>query len=83
MMPYVSSEKFKQLAKEAERNLSKIEYQYEKAVWYSRRHAMQFGADEEKLKIAIYEYYRKRDLQLDFHEKLVSKRWDWASLRYW
>ena len=83
MMPYVSSEKFKKLSKEAEKNLSKIEYQYEKAVWYSRRHAMQFGADEDKLRVAIYEYYRKRDLQLDYHERMVSKRWNWAMLRYW
>lgn len=82
-MPYVSHEKFKQLLKEAEKNLSKIEYQYEKAVWYSRRHAMQFGADEDKLRVAIYEYYRKRDLQLDYHERMVSKRWNWSMLRYW
>ena len=82
-MPYVSHEKFKRLLKEAEKNLSKIEYQYEKAVWYSRRHAMQFGADEDKLRVAIYEYYRKRDLQLDYHERMVSKRWNWSMLRYW
>ena len=83
MMPYVSSEKFKKLSKEAEKNLSKIEYQYEKAVWYSRRHAMQFGADEDKLRVAIFEYYRKRDLQLDFHERMLYKKWRWDTLEYW
>lgn len=82
-MPYVSHEKFQKLAKEAEKNLSKIEYQYEKAVWYSRRHAMQFGADEDKLRVAIYEYYRKRELQLDYHERIVGKRWRWETLDYW
>lgn len=82
-MPYVSHDKFQKLAKEAEKNLSKVEHQYEKATWYARRHAMAFGANEEKLKVAIYEYYRKRDLKLDYHERLMYKRWRWDTLEYW
>ena len=82
-MPYVSTEKFNELLKEAEKSTTKIELQYEKAVWYSRRHAMRYGADEEKLRVAIFEYYRKRELQLDYHEKKIYKRWRWETLDYW
>jgi len=82
-MPYVSHEKFLKLAKEAEKNCKKVEYLYEKATWYSRRHAMLFGADEVKLRSAIFEYYRKRELKLDYHERIVVKRWRWETLDYW
>ena len=83
MPPFVSHSKFKQLEKEMSRDLSKIEHQYEKATWYAKRHAMAFGADEDKLRTAIFEYYRKRELQLDYHERILRKKWDWASLEYW
>lgn len=82
-MPYVSSDKFAKLEKEALASLGTVEHQYEKAVWYSRRHAMRFGADEDKLRVAIFEYYRKRDLKLDYHERILYKRWRWDTLEYW
>jgi len=82
-MPYVSSKEFAKLEKEATADLTRIESQYEKATWYSRRHAMAFGANEDKLRVAIFEYFRKRDLKLDYHERIVAKRWRWDTLDYW
>jgi len=82
-MPYVSSKEFAKLEKEASADLTRIESQYEKAIWYSRRHAMAFGANEDKLRVAIFEYFRKRDLKLDYHERIVAKRWRWDTLDYW
>lgn len=82
-MPYVTTEKFNKLLKEAEKAAPIVELQYEKAVWYSRRNAMRYGADEDKLRVAIFEYYRKRDLRLDYHERMIYKRWRWETLDYW
>lgn len=82
-MPYVTTEKFNKLLKEVEKVAPIVELQYEKATWYARRHAMAFGADEDKLRVAIFEYYRKRDLRLDYHERMIYKRWRWETLDYW
>ena len=77
-MPYVSRDKFLKLQRERIAIIERADAHWEKAVWYSRRHSMLYGHEEIPLRNAIYEYLRKRDLKLDYHQ--VSTRrtlWSW------
>ena len=77
-MPYVSRDKFLKLQKEQLEIIERADAHWEKAVWYSRRHAMLFGHEEIPLRNAIYEYLRKRDLQLDYIQVSTKRTlWSW------
>lgn len=75
-MPYVNTHRFLELQKRSMELEERAIVHYERANWYARRHAMAYGHDEIPLRNAIFEYFRKRDLKLDYHE-VSPKIWNW------